>query len=93
MESLKNIVIDYGSYSFVAGYSGYSQPSVKFPHVVGRKRKNIPLIGIEDKSEYIGEEAVKMRGVLNLSCPVEYIDSCAVKYGLVTDWSDLELVF
>jgi actin len=43
------------------------------------------MIGVESKSEYIGDEAQKMRGVLNLRYPIES--------GIVTDWDDMEKVW
>jgi actin beta/gamma 1 len=43
------------------------------------------MIGVESKSEYIGDEAQKMRGVLNLSYPIES--------GIVTNWDDMEKVW
>lgn len=43
------------------------------------------MIGVESKSEYIGDEAQKMRGVLNLQYPIES--------GIVTNWEDMEKVW
>jgi len=43
------------------------------------------MVGVETKSEYIGDEAQKMRGVLNLKYP---IDS-----GIVTSWEEMEKVW
>ena len=43
------------------------------------------MIGVEHKSEYIGDEAQKMRGVLNLNYPIES--------GIVTNWDDMEKVW
>lgn len=43
------------------------------------------MIGVEAKAEYIGDEAQKMRGVLNLKYPIES--------GIVTDWEDMEKVW
>lgn len=40
---------------------------------------------MEVKDEYIGDDAQKLRGVLNLRYP---IDS-----GIVTDWSDMEKIW
>jgi len=80
-----NIVIDNGSGYIKAGISGENQPSVKFPSIVGRPRTAQQMIGVESKSEYIGDEAQKMRGVLNLKYP---IDS-----GIVTSWEDMEKVW
>lgn len=40
---------------------------------------------VECKSEYIGDEAQNMRGVLKLSYPIES--------GIVTDWSQMEKIW
>jgi actin-related protein len=79
------IVIDNGSGVIKAGMSGENMPTVKFPSIVGRPRSDKQMIGVETKSEYIGDEAQKMRGVLNLSYPIES--------GIVTNWDDMEKVW
>jgi actin-related protein len=43
------------------------------------------MVGVESKSEYIGDEAQKMRGVLNLKYPIES--------GIVNDWSQMEKIW
>ena len=43
------------------------------------------MVGVESKSEYIGDEAQKMRGVLNLNYPIES--------GIVTNWDDMEKIW
>mmetsp|Transcript_5573 Transcript_5573/g.9566 ORF Transcript_5573/g.9566 Transcript_5573/m.9566 type:complete len:352 (+) Transcript_5573:80-1135(+) len=81
----KSIVIDNGSGVIKAGFSGDPQPSVKFPSIVGKPRTDKQMIGVESKSDYIGDEAQKMRGVLNLSYPIES--------GIVSDWENMEKVW
>ncbi len=83
--SEKSIVIDNGSGVIKAGFSGDPQPNVKFPSIVGKPRTDKQMIGVESKSEYIGDEAQKMRGVLNLAYPI--------KSGIVTDWDNMEKVW
>jgi actin len=83
--SQQNIVIDNGSGVIKAGFSGDNQPSVKFPSIVGKPRSDKQMIGVESKSEYIGDEAQKMRGVLNLAYPI--------KSGIVQDWENMEKVW
>jgi actin-related protein len=83
--SEKSIVIDNGSGVIKAGFSGDNQPSVKFPSIVGVPRTDKQMVGVESKSEYIGDEAQKMRGVLKLSYPIES--------GIVTDWGQMEKVW
>ena len=82
---MAGIVIDNGSGVIKAGMCGENMPSVKFPSIVGRPRSDKQMIGVETKSEYIGDEAQKMRGVLNLNYPIES--------GVVTNWDDMEKVW
>jgi len=82
---MAGIVIDNGSGVIKAGMSGENMPTVKFPSIVGRPRSEKQMIGVETKSEYIGDEAQKMRGVLNLNYPIES--------GIVTNWDDMEKVW
>ena len=85
MSDNKSIVIDNGSGVIKAGFSGENQPSVKFPSIVGVPRTDKQMVGVESKSEYIGDEAQKMRGVLKLSYPIES--------GIVTSWDQMEKVW
>lgn len=82
---MAGIVIDNGSGVIKAGMSGENMPTVKFPSIVGRPRSDKQMIGVETKAEYIGDEAQKMRGVLNLNYPIES--------GIVTNWDDMEKVW
>merc|ERR1719409_2692770 len=81
----KPIVIDNGSGVLKAGFSGDNQPSVKFPSIVGYPRTDKQMVGVESKDEYIGDEAQKMRGVLNIKYPIES--------GIVTEWGQMEKVW
>lgn len=85
MADNKSIVIDNGSGVIKAGFSGDNQPTVKFPSIVGVPRSDKQMVGVESKSEYIGDEAQKMRGVLNLKYPIES--------GIVTEWALMEKVW
>jgi len=86
MSEEKTIVIDNGSGVIKAGFSGENAPCCKFPSIIGRpKNERGGLIGMEHKSEYIGDDAMKMKGVLNLKYPIEN--------GIVTDWSDMEKIW
>ena len=85
MSDNKSIVIDNGSGVIKAGFSGDNTPSIKFPSIVGYPRSDKQMVGVESKSEYIGDEAQKMRGVLNLKYPIES--------GIVTSWDQMEKVW
>jgi len=84
MSDVQNIVIDNGSGVIKAGMAGDNAPTVKFPSIVGYPR-GAAMGGVEVKTEYIGDEAQKMRGVLNLKYP---IDS-----GIIASWEDMEKVW
>jgi actin len=83
--SEKSIVIDNGSGVIKAGFSEDNQPNVKFPSIVGYPRSKQQMIGVESKDCYIGDEAQKMRGVLNIKYPIES--------GIVTNWDEMEKVW
>ena len=66
MMSNKSIVIDNGSSVIKAGFSGENEPSIKFPNIVGIPLSDFKIFGHKFKNEYIGDEAIKMRGYLKL---------------------------
>ena len=41
-----------------AGYADEKEPSVVFPSIVGRPKHWSAMQGVQQKSEYIGEEAM-----------------------------------
>lgn len=67
-------VIDNGSYTLKAGFSGDDAPRSRIRSVVGRKRFGPPLA-------VVGDDAFKMRGSTSLHYPVEH--------GIVTNWDDM----
>ena len=69
-----------------AGFAGEEAPQVVFPAIVGRPRGSTgTMIGGANTSEYIGDEAMKMKGVLDISYPI--------KTGIVESWEDMEKVW
>jgi len=80
------LVCDNGSGMVKAGFAGEEAPQCVFPAIVGRPRSNQgTMIGGSQKSEYIGEEAMKMKGVLNINYPIAA--------GIVESWEDMEKVW
>ena len=82
------MVLDSGSGSVRAGFSGQSRPPVILPSVVGRpKVKELEAMGPSDKTDetFVGDEALAKRDVLRLRFPVEW--------GLFTGWEDLEVLW
>lgn len=79
------IVIDNGSGVTKAGMAGDDKPRAVFPCVVGRPKTGSTFPGVEKKDLYIADEAQKIRGVLNISYPVEH--------GIVTNWEDMKKIW
>jgi actin-related protein len=84
MAESNNIVIDNGSGVLKAGMGGENSPSVKFPAIVGTPR-GTGIIGSNQKEEYIGDEAQKLRGVLNMKYPIAS--------GIIQDWDLMNKVW
>ncbi|KAK8810478.1 hypothetical protein WA158_007053 [Blastocystis sp. Blastoise] len=80
--SIQSIVIDNGSGLCKIGYSGDDAPRKVFPCVVGRPKTPVYMIGMDSKDHFVGDEAQKMRGILEMSHPIEH--------GMVTNWDDME---
>ncbi len=76
----QTIVIDCGSGFIKAGFAGESEPRVVFPSIVGRPRSQSIMVGVKDS--YVGVEALKGGGVLELKYPVQH--------GIVYNWDDFE---
>jgi len=73
--SERAIVIDTGSGMIKAGFAGDDAPKVVFPSIVGYAK---------DGSKYVGDEAQKKIGVLNIKRPMQH--------GIVTDWENYEIL-
>jgi len=85
MSDNQNVVVDNGSGVLKAGMSGADKPNVKFPAIVGRPRGGGVIGGQAPKDFYIGEEAAKLKGVLNLAHPIAN--------GIVKDWDNMNRVW
>jgi len=83
--TLKPIIIDNGSGVIKAGMGGEEKPRTVFPNVVGRPKSTSVIPGGEGKSLYLGDEAQKMRGVLDMSYPIIH--------GVVKNWDDMTAVW
>ncbi|KRX78435.1 Actin, acrosomal process isoform [Trichinella sp. T6] len=84
-DSTRPVVIDNGSGVLKAGFAGDDGPISVFPSITGRPRYQGVLIGMAEKSSYVGDEAQNMRGLLTLKYPIEH--------GIVTNWDDMELLW
>lgn len=76
------VVIDTGSGYCKADLAGEDNPKVCFPTVIGKSKTEMGIENSNAKEFYIGKEAIKKRGVLNLTRPIQK--------GFVEDWDDLE---
>jgi len=85
MEDAQTVVIDNGSGMVKAGFAGNEAPSCVFPAIVGRPKQANAMHGANVKSEYIGDEAMAKKGVLNLKYPIVT--------GIVESWEDMEKVW
>lgn len=78
------VVIDNGSGMIKAGLAGEDAPRVYFPSVVGVPRyEKLPVA--DEKSFYIGQDAINKRGVLTLEYPLEN--------GIVKNWDFMEKIW
>ena len=79
-------ILDNGSGMMKAGFAGEEAPQCVFPAIVGRPKSSYTkMCGVAHKDEYIGEEAIKMKGVCNLNYPIDA--------GIVESWEDMEKVW
>ena len=78
-------ILDNGSGMMKAGIAGEESPSCVFSSIIGTPKNASAMQGVTQKGQYIGDEAMQKRGVLNLKYPI--------KNGIVTDWDDMEKVW
>jgi actin-related protein len=83
---MQTIVIDAGSYSCKAGFSGDDAPCSVFPNVIGRPDLTKPqMISMGGNNVYVGEDALSRKNTLSLRYPTEH--------GIVTSWDDMEKIW
>lgn len=83
-EERRAIVIDVGSGFTKAGWAGEEQPAHVFLSIIGRPRYPPALLGPRYKEFYVGEEALRLRGVMRISYPLEH--------GIVKDWDGFKKI-
>lgn len=79
----KIVVCDNGTGFIKCGYAGANFPLKTFPSLVGRPiiRAQYQIDGVEVKDMVVGDEANKLRSLLELSYPMEN--------GIVRNWEDM----
>lgn len=76
------IVVDIGSGITKAGFSGEDGPRSVFNSVVGKPKMPGILVGMEQKENYVGEEALSKLEIMNFNYPVVQ--------GEIKDWNKFE---
>ena len=80
-DDIQSIVLDCGTGTCKAGFSGDDGPRCLIPSVVGRPRHPSVMMG-DAKDGFVGQDALTKRGVLKLYYPIEH--------GQVDSWNDME---
>ncbi|TFF98283.1 MAG: zinc-ribbon domain-containing protein [Promethearchaeota archaeon] len=70
------IILDIGSAYVKTGFAGESKPRFIFPTVIGTQKYQQTMVDTQARDVYVGEGAMKMRGVLNLTHPIERSAIC-----------------
>merc|ERR1711971_862987 len=84
-EDVPALVIDNGSASIKAGFSGESAPRSVFSSVVGKPRQQSVMVGMPQRNCYIGDDARSKKGILSYYYPIEH--------GIVTSWDDMQSIW
>ena len=80
------IVIDNGSGSIKAGFSGDESPKMIIPSIVGCLKDRVCQMHKDnEKDVFIGDEACSKAGILHLEYPI--------KHGIVNNWDDMEKIW
>lgn len=87
MDKNKVLVCDNGTGFVKCGFAGSNFPKSIFPSLVGRPilRSEEKVEGIEIKDVMVGDEASKLRQMLEIRYPLEH--------GIIRDWDDMNHVW
>ena len=85
MEEENIVVIDNGSQLIKAGFAVDDSPRAVFPSVVGVSRYSGIMVGMGQRDNFIGNEALIQRGNLSMYYPIEH--------GIVANWDDMENIW
>ena len=71
MDDKPTIVLDNGTSSLKAGFSGENQPRLVVPMLVGKAKAGSNMVGIQSKDYFVGQEAVEKQNLLDVVAPVD----------------------
>ena len=71
------IIIDIGEGYTKVGFAGDEQPII-FPTMTGKEKYQSVMADVETKGQYVGEDCMRMRGVLKIIYPINR--------GAIMDW-------
>ncbi|MFX1442182.1 MAG: zinc ribbon domain-containing protein [Promethearchaeota archaeon] len=74
------IIIDIGSAYIKVGFAGEPSPRFVFPCITGTEKYKSVMVDVGARSVYVGNDAMKMRGVLKVNYPIQR--------GMIMDWND-----
>jgi len=74
------IIVDIGSAYTKIGFAGEPSPRYVFPTITGTEKYKAVMVDVSGRNIYIGNDVVKMRGVLKIKRPIER--------GAIMDWND-----
>lgn len=83
MSREKKFVIDNGSGLCKAGFAGEEVPKVVLPSFIGKPKSKSQELG--DKKDFVGNEVISKRGLLNISYPMEN--------GNIINFDDMEKIW
>lgn len=76
------VILDIGSAYVKSGFAGEPTPRQIFPCITGKKKYKSIMVdtGSQMQDVYVGDAAMKMRGVLNLNHPIQR--------GVIANWDE-----
>jgi len=74
------IIVDIGSAYCKVGFAGEPTPRFVFPTITGTEKYKAVMVDVGARNIYVGNDAMKMRGVLKVKHPIER--------GAILDWND-----
>lgn len=74
------IILDIGSAYVKIGFAGEPSPRFVFPCITGYEKYKSVMVDVGQRSVYVGNDAMKMRGVLKVKYPLQR--------GVIMDWEE-----